>query len=101
MDHHVGIGNQRVDGVTVEDVALPVFGFSPAPRRWIERSTGHADDALHLGMLVQRIDRRSTDFAGGPRDGNRQRHARVVPRRAESETPEPQAMSASACFAAL
>jgi hypothetical protein len=28
MDHHVGIGNQRVDGVTVEDVALPVFGFS-------------------------------------------------------------------------
>ena len=86
MDHDVGIGDQRVDGVAVEDVALPVLGFGPAVRRRIERPTGHADDPLHLGVLLQRLDRRNADIARRPGDRDRQSHAAAFPHHQSGET---------------
>ena len=72
MDHHVGIGDQSVDGVAVEDVTLPVFGSGPAPRRRVERPTGHPDDPLHLGAPLKCLNRGNSDLARGSGDRNRQ-----------------------------
>jgi hypothetical protein len=100
VHHDVGVGDQGIDSIAVENVALPVFRLTPVLSREVERPTGHPDDALHGGVLVQGGNGGYADVARGPRDRNRQPHAWVIPRRRVRETRR-QALSASACVAAL
>ena len=100
MDDDVGVGDQGIDGVAVEDVALPVLGFGPSLIGRVEGPAGHPDDALYVGISVESADRRYADVARGPRDCDCPPHARVDARCPGPETPGSQ-RSASACLAAL
>jgi hypothetical protein len=57
MDHYVGVGDQRIDSVAVQDVALKVFGPGPSVRSRIERMPGHPDDSLDFRRMFERLDR--------------------------------------------
>jgi hypothetical protein len=57
MDHHVGVGDQRIDSVAVQDVALKVFRPGPPVRSRIEGTPGHPDDSLDFRRMFERLDR--------------------------------------------
>jgi hypothetical protein len=76
MDHHIGVSNQRVDGVAVQDVAPQIFRPDPAACGRIEGTARHPDDPLDFGRTFERLDRRDANVARRPRDGNCKCHTR-------------------------
>lgn len=65
MHDHVDVGDQRVDRVSVQDVALPVHRLRPPAFGGVEGPPGHSDDLLDVGMGLERLDRRDPDFPPG------------------------------------
>ncbi len=100
MDDDVDVGDQRVDGVAVKDVALPVLGLGPSLVGRVKRPAGHSDDPVYVGVSVESAHRRYADVARGPRDCDCPPHTRMDARCRCLETPGAQ-LSARACFAAL
>ena len=64
VDDDVGVLDQRLDRVAVEDVAAPVFGLLPALRAEVEGAPRHADHPLDLGRALQGGDERPADLPG-------------------------------------
>ena len=74
MDDDVGVGDQGIDGLAIEDVALLVGGLRPAVGIGVEGAPGHADDPLDGGIPFERIDRGDSDLAGRAGDRNGETH---------------------------
>jgi hypothetical protein len=77
MDDHVGVGDQRVDRVAVQDVALQIFRSGPAVRGRIEGTPRHPDDSLDFRRMFERLDRSDPDVARRTSDGNCKSHTRL------------------------
>ena len=86
VDDDVGVGDQGVDRIAVQDVALPVFGLGPAMLGRIEAPSCHPDDPLDLGVALQRVNRRDADVAGWTCNRHRQSHGDDVPEGRSGET---------------
>ena len=70
VHHDVDIGDQRIDGIAIEDVALQVDRLRPTPLGGIERPPRHADDLRDVGMGFERLDRRDPDLPSRAGDRN-------------------------------
>jgi hypothetical protein len=75
VDHDVGVDDQRVDVVTLGDVALAVFRLRPAMLGRIEGAPSHPQDALDVGVAFELSDGRHADLARRPGDGDSESHA--------------------------
>jgi hypothetical protein len=72
VDDDVGVRDQSLDRIAVEDVAAPVFGLLPALRAEVEGAARHADHSPHLWSALQGGDERLADLAGRAGDCNGQ-----------------------------
>ena len=70
VDDDVGLLDQRVDRVAVEDVAAPVFDLLPAVGGDVERAARHADHPLDLGHALERGEEGLADLPGRAGDGD-------------------------------
>jgi hypothetical protein len=54
VDDDISLGNQRIDGIPVQDVALLVFGPGPSVLGWVKGPPRHPDDPVNSWRTFQR-----------------------------------------------
>jgi hypothetical protein len=86
VDHHISVGDQRVNRLAVKNVALLIDRLGPPQRRRVEGPARHPDDLLHRGFVFQGRHCRFPYFSGRAGDSNGESHPGILPASADGET---------------